>query len=195
MALVVFDLDGTLIDSRQDLADSTNAVLTSLRAAALPSDQVVMMVGEGARVLVRSALTAAGLDADGPALDDALGRFHAVYRSRLLATTKPYPGISEMLADVAPLATLAMLTNKPLVPSQQAGGCLRLDLAVHEGHRRRWRRATQAGSPGTPAVDGACGCRARVHDAGRRLDGGCGDSQECRRRHMCCCLRLRSGAG
>ncbi|MEO6223103.1 MAG: HAD hydrolase-like protein [Vicinamibacterales bacterium] len=119
MALVVFDLDGTLIDSRQDLADSTNAVLTSLGAAALPSDQVVMMVGEGARVLVQRALTAAGLDADGPALDDALGRFHAVYRSRLLATTKPYPGISEMLSDVAPLATLAMLTNKPLVPSKQ----------------------------------------------------------------------------
>src|SRR6187402_665806 len=117
--LVVFDLDGTLVDSRQDLADSTNAMLESLGAPPLLLDRVVMMVGEGARVLVQRALEAAGLPSDGERLDDALSRFHACYRSRLLATTKPYPGISEMLSDVAPLATLAMLTNKPLLPSQK----------------------------------------------------------------------------
>ncbi|HUR22078.1 MAG TPA: HAD-IA family hydrolase, partial [Vicinamibacterales bacterium] len=119
MALVVFDLDGTLVDSRQDLADSTNAMLESLGAAPLHLDRVVMMVGEGARVLVQRALDAAGLPSAGDALDDALSRFHACYRSRLLATTRPYPGISEMLAEVAPLATLAMLTNKPLRPARQ----------------------------------------------------------------------------
>jgi len=114
MALVVFDLDGTLVDSRQDLADSTNAVLQSFGAAPLPLDRVVMMVGEGARVLVQRALEAAGLDAD---LDDALKRFQAHYRTRLLATTRPYPGISDMLGTVAPVATLAVLTNKPFAPS------------------------------------------------------------------------------
>ena len=119
MALVVFDLDGTLVDSRQDLADSTNAMLESLGAAPLHPDRVVMMVGEGARVLVQRALEAAGLPSEGARLDDALSRFHSCYRSRLLATTRPYPGISEMLGEVAPLATLAMLTNKPLLPSQQ----------------------------------------------------------------------------
>lgn len=119
MNLVVFDLDGTLVDSRQDLADSTNAMLESLGAPALHLDRVVMMVGEGARVLVQRALEAAGLPSEGDRLDDALNRFHACYRSRLLATTKPYPGISEMLDEMAPLATLAMLTNKPLLPSQK----------------------------------------------------------------------------
>lgn len=119
MALVVFDLDGTLVDSRQDLADSTNDVLASLGAEPLPLERVVMMVGEGARALVQRALAAASLESGGTALDDALARFHEVYRSRVLATTKPYPGISQMLADVAPLATLALLTNKPLSPSRQ----------------------------------------------------------------------------
>jgi phosphoglycolate phosphatase len=117
--LVVFDLDGTLVDSRQDLADSTNAMLESLGASPLHLDRVVMMVGEGARVLVQRALEAAGLPSEGGPLDDALSRFHACYRSRLLATTRPYPGISEMLGEAARLATLAMLTNKPLRPSQQ----------------------------------------------------------------------------
>ena len=119
MALVVFDLDGTLVDSRQDLADSTNDVLASLGAEPIPLERVVMMVGEGARVLVQRALEAAGLESDGVALDNALAQFHVAYRSRLLATTKPYPGISQMLDDVASLAVLAMLTNKPLSPSKQ----------------------------------------------------------------------------
>lgn len=116
MTLVVFDLDGTLVDSRQDLADSTNAVLASYGAAPLERDEVVRMVGEGARVLVQRALTAAGLEVD---LDQALQRFHECYRPRLLATTRPYPGIDDMLAAARPLATLALLTNKPLGPSQQ----------------------------------------------------------------------------
>lgn len=119
MALVVFDLDGTLVDSRQDLADSTNAMLESLGAPPLDPDRVVMMVGEGARVLVQRALEAAGLPSEGNRLDGAMRRFQACYRSRLLATTRPYPGISEMLGAVAPLATLAMLTNKPMAPARQ----------------------------------------------------------------------------
>ena len=61
MPLVVFDLDGTLVDSRQDLADSTNAMLESLDAAPLHLERVVMMVGEGARVLVQRALQAAAV--------------------------------------------------------------------------------------------------------------------------------------
>lgn len=116
MTLVVFDLDGTLVDSRQDLADSTNAVLESYRAAPLERDRVVLMVGEGARLLVQRALEAAGVEAD---LDEALHRFHECYRARLLATTRPYLGIDDMLATTRSLATLAVLTNKPLAPSQQ----------------------------------------------------------------------------
>src|SRR5215204_1347834 len=90
-ALVVFDLDGTLVDSRQDLADSTNAMLESLGAPGLRLDRVMMMVGAGARVLVQRALIDAGMPSEGEPLDEALARFHMYYRSRLLATTRPYP--------------------------------------------------------------------------------------------------------
>lgn len=119
MALVVFDLDGTLVDSRQDLADSTNAVLESLGAPPLAADRVAMMVGDGARILVQRALEASALPSEGGPLDEALSLFHHCYRSRVLVTTRPYPGISDMLEDVAPLARLAVLTNKPLAPAQQ----------------------------------------------------------------------------
>jgi phosphoglycolate phosphatase len=116
MTLVVFDLDGTLVDSRQDLADSTNAVLESYGAQPLARDEVVQLVGEGARVLVQRALAAAGVDAD---LDQALERFHKCYTPRLLATTRPYPGIDEALVAARSCAILAVLTNKPLAPSLQ----------------------------------------------------------------------------
>ena len=61
--LIVFDLDGTLIDSRRDLADATNALIVELGGTALSQDEVTAMVGEGAAVLVKRALAAARLDA------------------------------------------------------------------------------------------------------------------------------------
>ena len=64
--LIVFDLDGTLIDSRRDLADATNALIVELGGTALREDEVTAMVGEGAAVLVRRALAAAGLTACRP---------------------------------------------------------------------------------------------------------------------------------
>jgi phosphoglycolate phosphatase len=115
--LVVFDLDGTLVDSRQDLADSTNAMLGSLGAPPLPRDRVVKMIGEGARILVQKALEASHLPSEDKPLHEALGLFHECYRARLLATTRPYPGVSAMLEEMSSLASLAMLTNKPLSPS------------------------------------------------------------------------------
>ncbi len=72
--LVVFDLDGTLIDSSVDLANAVNALLADLGVSPLPDPAIVAMVGEGAAVLVRRALTAAGLDPETPgALDRFLG--------------------------------------------------------------------------------------------------------------------------
>lgn len=113
-ALVVFDLDGTLVDSREDLAASTNDVLVSLGAKPLAIDQVGRMVGDGARTLVQRALTHAGCDAD---LDQALTEFHRSYAIRLLETTRPYPGIDDVLAALRGHARLAVLTNKPLTPT------------------------------------------------------------------------------
>jgi phosphoglycolate phosphatase len=109
-ALVVFDLDGTLVDSRTDLADAANALITELGGAPISEQRVVGMIGEGAALLVRRALTAASLDPDTPG---ALARFLELYDARLLATTTAYPGTADALRDLATRAPLAILTNKP----------------------------------------------------------------------------------
>ena len=114
--LIVFDLDGTLIDSRRDLADAANALLVERGGAPLPIDRIAAMVGEGAALLVRRALAAAGLDPEPP---EALQRFLALYDQRLLNHTTLYDGIARALATLQPRADLAVLTNKPTVPSER----------------------------------------------------------------------------
>ena len=114
--LVAFDLDGTLVDSSGDLADSGNALLVSYGALPLPSKAVVAMVGDGARELVRRLLTAGALDVP---QDAALERFLALYDERLLATTVPYDGMPALLDGLKSRARLAVLTNKPIVPTER----------------------------------------------------------------------------
>lgn len=109
-ALFVFDLDGTLVDSSTDLADAGNALLELYGRPALPSAEIVAMVGDGARELVRRLLAAAGLEVS---LDDALSQFLECYDERLLATTIPYDGMISTLDRLAPRTRLAVLTNKP----------------------------------------------------------------------------------
>ncbi|HJR59259.1 MAG TPA: HAD-IA family hydrolase [Vicinamibacterales bacterium] len=108
--LAVFDLDGTLVDSRRDLADAANALVIELGGAAIPERAIGDMVGEGAAVLVRRVLTEAGLKAD---VHDALPRFLALYDARLFDHTRPYDGIVETLETLRARLPLAVLTNKP----------------------------------------------------------------------------------
>ena len=96
-ALFVFDLDGTLVDSSQDLADAGNAVLEIYERPVLPRQQVAAMVGDGARELVRRLIAAAGIDTP---LDEALANFLECYDQRLLATTRPYDGVFATLGEV-----------------------------------------------------------------------------------------------
>jgi len=110
-ALVVFDLDGTLVDSRRDLADAANALIVERGGAPLDVDQVAAMVGEGAALLVRRALTAAQVTRDD--LDAALARFLELYDERLLAHTRVYDGTREALDALHGRVPLAVLTNKP----------------------------------------------------------------------------------
>ena len=112
--ILAFDLDGTLIDSARDLAESIGEMLEGYGAAPLPLDEVVRMVGEGAPILVRRALKQAGLD---PKPEEALARFLRIYDRRLLDHTAPYEGIEESLALALQYGPLAVLTNKPLGPS------------------------------------------------------------------------------
>lgn len=107
--LVVFDLDGTLVDSLRDLADSANALLVECGAQPLDESAVGGMVGDGAATLVARAFSAARLDQ--PA--DALERFLAIYETRLLDHTRAYLGIPETLSALSTRAALAVLTNKP----------------------------------------------------------------------------------
>ena len=115
--LVVFDLDGTLIDSRRDLADATNALVAELGGKPLTVDAVTAMVGEGAALLVRRALSAAGLD---PQTPGALERFLVHYSERLTVHTRPYDGLIDALTELRSEGrALAVLTNKPGRPSRE----------------------------------------------------------------------------
>lgn len=115
-SLVVFDLDGTIIDSRRDLADSANEMLETYGAGPQSVEAVTRMVGEGARVLVERALRAAHLDPQEP---EALSRFLAIYDRRLLGHTRPYDGLVDLIHETARHAAVAVLTNKPEAPSRR----------------------------------------------------------------------------
>jgi len=109
--LVVFDLDGTLIDSSRDLARSVNAALQRVAPGAsdLDEDVVRSFIGSGARVLIARSLARTGI---GRPVEDVLPVFLEEYGHRLLETTRLYPGATEAL-DRLGERRLAVLTNKP----------------------------------------------------------------------------------
>ena len=113
--LIAFDLDGTLVDSRRDLADSANELISELGGSPLPEEAIARMVGEGAAVLVRRALSAAGVTD----VRAAVQRFLEIYDTRLLRHTRVYPGMEEAVRFARTLGRVAVLTNKPLGPSEQ----------------------------------------------------------------------------
>jgi phosphoglycolate phosphatase len=119
--LIVFDLDGTLIDSRQDLSNSVNATLRHLGKAELPEDVIATYIGDGASMLVRRALG----DPEGDVHDEeyvagALRFFLDYYRAHKLDFTYVYPGVMDALEAIRaarPEVMMAVLTNKPAGPS------------------------------------------------------------------------------
>jgi phosphoglycolate phosphatase len=107
--LIAFDLDGTLVDSRRDLADAANSLITERGGAPLSEDAIGRMVGEGAALLVDRALLAAGIVNRG----DALQRFLELYDEGLLNNTRAYDGIEHAVEAARRVARVAVLTNKP----------------------------------------------------------------------------------
>ena len=111
--LIVFDLDGTLIDSIGDIAASANQTLVEFfgAEASLPVSHVREFIGGGARQLIERCLS--GIGRPGQQTSEVFDRFLAVYRSRLTETTALYEGVADVLDALAPRASLAILTNKP----------------------------------------------------------------------------------
>lgn len=113
--LIAFDLDGTLIDSRRDLADSANDLIIELGGSPLPQATITRMVGEGAAMLVRRALAEAHVDEP----SDSVARFLRFYDERLLNHTLPYAGIEDAVRVAHEHARVVVLTNKPRTPSEK----------------------------------------------------------------------------
>jgi len=110
--LLIFDLDGTLIDSQLDLANSVNAARDHMGLPPIANELVYSYVGNGAPVLIRRAL---GPEASEEDVDRALQFFLAYYRNHMLDNTRLYPGVREALDRLHERGVLlAVLTNKPV---------------------------------------------------------------------------------
>ena len=112
--VLIFDLDGTLIDSKDDLVHSVNATLKHFGREPLDAELVSKYVGRGAPTLVRLAL---GEGADEKEVEEGLAYFLSYYRAHMLDNTVPYPGVREGLEMLATYS-MAILTNKPVRFSQ-----------------------------------------------------------------------------
>lgn len=112
MTLVIFDLDGTLVDSVKDLCEAVNATRVSMGLTALPEEIVASYVGNGAPVLIRRAM---GAEASDKRVEEALAHFLSYYREHMLDHTRPYPGVVDALVALhARECKMAVLTNKPV---------------------------------------------------------------------------------
>jgi phosphoglycolate phosphatase len=140
LKLLVFDLDGTLIDSAQDLCNSVNATLEAFNHEPLPDPAIASFVGNGAPMLMRRSLALASNlspdDVDPELLDKAYLFFLQYYREHKLDFTYAYEGVLEALkalhdvheAPGGTKRTMAVLTNKPVRPAR--GICEGLGLAA-----------------------------------------------------------------
>ena len=144
---VVFDLDGTLVDSAPDLQTAINRLLAEDGRRPLELDEVIGMIGDGATKLVERAYAATGGAGRDPA--DLTGRFLAHYEGNAAVRTRPFPGVPETLAELGRRGmALGVCTNKPEAATREV---LRdLDLA-------RWFGAVVGGDslPGVRKPDAA----------------------------------------
>jgi phosphoglycolate phosphatase len=141
LKLLVFDLDGTLIDSAQDLCNSVNATLTHFRCQPLSDETIAGFIGNGALLLLRRAFASARGAEDGATEeelpDGAYTYFLDYYRAHKLDFTYAYEGVQEALAALkqlhdqadGPARAMAVLTNKPVHPARDI--CAALGLAPY----------------------------------------------------------------
>ncbi|MEQ8584815.1 MAG: phosphoglycolate phosphatase [Thalassobaculaceae bacterium] len=145
---VVFDLDGTLIDSADDLGAAANRLLAAEERRPLSDAEVRQFIGDGSRVFVQRAWAATGAtapdgDLDGD-LDGLVARFVAEYESDVAGHTRPYPGAIETVRRLKSAGLkIAVCTNKPQRPAEMVlerlGFAAHLD-AVAGGDRFAYRK-------------------------------------------------------
>src|SRR4051812_47840949 len=109
---VIFDLDGTLVDSAGEIASALNRTLVELERAPLPRNEVEALIGRGVRTLVERALRIARVS--GTSLEDAVARFERHYASQVGTEAMLYPGVRDGLVRLeAAKVPMAVVTNKP----------------------------------------------------------------------------------
>ena len=152
MKLVIFDLDGTLIDSRLDLVHSVNAALRHIERPELPDDIISSYVGDGAPILIKRAL---GSEASDESLvKKGLEYFLSYYREHKLDHTTIYRGITDALVAIQRSRngvprTMAVLTNKPVNPSRaivEALGMTRYFRQVYGGNSFQTKKPDPEGA-------------------------------------------------
>jgi phosphoglycolate phosphatase len=113
---VIFDLDGTLIDSAPDVAEALNKTLESVQRSTLSLKMIRKFIGHGARNMIQDALKATGDINIETSLDDMIERYLNFYKSDPTSRTQVYPGVFEVLDELtAAHLRLGICTNKPSV--------------------------------------------------------------------------------
>ncbi len=119
-ALIVFDLDGTLVDSAPDLIGALNVILGREGLAPVPLEQGRSFVGKGGKVMLRRGLAAHGREVSDARLDEMFAAFLAYYNEHLTIETRFYPGVEASLDRLAAAGhTFAICTNKLEVSSRK----------------------------------------------------------------------------
>jgi len=107
---ILFDLDGTLLDTLEDLKDSVNYALAQYGCPPRSLDEVRDFIGNGAKKLIERSLP--GKESD-PPVEDVLATYQAYYKTHSKIKTKPYPGVTEALKSLGSKYPIAIVSNKP----------------------------------------------------------------------------------
>lgn len=127
-ATVIFDLDGTMVDTAPDLIRATNHVIATLNLPPAPAEVIKPAVGGGARAMLLAALEAANYPLGGLDLDPLLEQFFEFYRDNIATNSRPFPGLVPLLERLGDRGVrLGVCTNKREESARLLLGLLELD--------------------------------------------------------------------